>query len=339
MQPFQYSRAASLSDAAIQMREALGKSPRPSASFLAGGTTLLDLMKLNVMQPERLIDLSPLQEELGHVQASSSGLRLGALAKMADVARHPAVLTDYPVISQSLSLAASAQLRNMATLGGNVLQRTRCAYFRDPSWQACNKRAPGTGCTAIDGSNRSHAVLGTSDHCIATYPGDFAQALMALDASVRLVSARGSRTISFSTLHRPPEAAPHLEHTLRPGEIIAEFIVPSLTWARRSLYLKIRDRQSYEFAVASAAVALDMDGETVRAARIALGGLAAMPWRALAAEEALHDRGLTETTARAAATAAFASARPQSHNRFKVELGKATLVRALLQAKAMEVGR
>lgn len=339
MRPFQYSRPASMAEAVVAMRDVLATDPQSSASFLAGGTTALDLMKLEVIQPERLVDLNGLRDEFGYIEWDGASLRLGAFARMAEVAAHPEVIAHAPVISQSLSLAASAQLRNMASLGGNVLQRTRCAYFRDPSWGACNKRVPGSGCAALDGVNRSHAVLGTSDRCIATYPGDFAQALLALDASVVVAGPGGSRTMPFASLHRQPGETPHLETSLRPGEIIAEFIVPAGAWARRSLYLKIRDRQSYEFAVASAAVAVDLDGAVVREARVALGGVATVPWRASAAEAALQGRPLTEETANAAAAAAFADARPNAHNAFKIPLGRATLVRALLQVASMESPR
>jgi xanthine dehydrogenase YagS FAD-binding subunit len=233
-------------------------------------------------------------------------------------------------------LAASAQLRNMATLGGNVLQRTRCPYFRDTSWSACNKRDPGSGCAAMNGVNRQHAILGVSADCIAAYPGDFAQSLIALDATVVVKGSTGDRTIPFAALHRPPGATPNLETTLAPGELITGFHVPSGPWTKRSLYLKIRDRQSYEFALASAAVALDMDGSKVREARIALGGVATVPWRSLEADAALAGKELTEDAAQAAARAAFAEAKPRVHNAFKVALGQSTLVRTLLQAAAME---
>ncbi|GEO37685.1 hypothetical protein SAE02_18330 [Skermanella aerolata] len=337
MRPFGYSRPSSVSNAILEVREFLAADPQSSLSFLAGGTTLLDLMKLDVVRPERIIDLNALRDELGYTRSDGSALRLGAFARMADVAADAEVIANYPVIAQSLSLAASAQLRNMASLGGNVLQRTRCPYFRDPSWSACNKRVPGSGCAAVQGANRAHAVLGTSDHCIATYPGDFAQALVALDASIVIAGPRGNRTIPFDSLHRRPDGNPHLETSLQPGEIIAEFIVPARSWMRRSLYLKIRDRQSYEFAVAAAAVALDLDGGMVRDARIALGGVAAVPWRAREAEDALRGQPLTEAVARTAARLAFAEARPQSHNAYKIELGQSTLVRALLQASSMEL--
>jgi xanthine dehydrogenase YagS FAD-binding subunit len=326
MRPFAFSRAA---DAAAAIAA--------NAQYLAGGTTLLDLMKLDVMQPSALVDINDLAEEFGAIENSPQGLRLGALTRMADAARHPAIRRSYPVIAQSLLLAASAQLRNMATLGGNVLQRTRCSYFRDPSWTACNKRNPGSGCAALAGVNRKHAVLGTSPHCIATYAGDFAQALVALDAGVEIAGAAGVRRMGFADLHVLPGDNPAVETSLRPGELITAFTVPALPWARRSLYLKIRDRQSYEFALASAAVALDLDGQSVRDVRIALGGVATTPWRARDAENALRGKILDETTARAAADAAFTGAVTHGENDFKPELGRRTLVRALLETAALEV--
>src|SRR5258706_1442360 len=268
MRPFSYQR---VDDDAAAVRAA----SRGSA-FLAGGTTLLDLMKLDVMQPERLIDINGLARRHGTIAVGDHGLRLGALVPMSAAARHPDVVRDYPVIAQSLAFAASAQLRNMATLGGNVLQRTRCSYFRDPAWTACNKRTPGSGCAARDGVNRKHAVLGVSDHCIASYPGDFAQALVALDATAEIVGPRGTRTSRVADLHRLPGTTPDVETQLASGELITGFTIPGGPW-RRSLYLKIRDRESYEFALTSAAVALDLDGDTVRAARIALGGVATKP--------------------------------------------------------------
>jgi xanthine dehydrogenase YagS FAD-binding subunit len=262
-------------------------------------------------------------------------LRLGALVRMADAADHPVVRRDYPVIAQSLLLAASAQLRNMASLGGNVLQRTRCTYFRDVSYSACNKRNPGSGCAAMGGINRMHAVLGTSDQCIASYPGDFAQALIALDADVEIIGPAGVRSLPFSALHRMPGDAPDIETTLRPGEMISSFFVPATPWAQRSLFVKVRDRESYEFAVASAAVALDLVDGQVRTSRIALGGVATVPWRAERAEDTLRGKPVNEDTARAAAEAAFAGALPRQHNAFKVELGRRTLVRALQGAAAL----
>lgn len=330
MQPFQFTRSDDVG-AAIR---AFG----PSSQYLAGGTTLIDLMKLDVMRPMHLVDINALeQSDLGAIRLGPEGLRLGAMARMAGVADHPEIKRDFPVIAQSLQQAASAQLRNMASLGGNVLQRTRCTYFRDTSYTECNKRNPGSGCAARDGVNRQHAVLGTSEHCIATYPGDFAQALIALDATVEIAGPRGVRRMPFAELHRAPGDTPQIETTLAPGELITAFEVPATPWARRSLFLKIRDRQSYEFALAAAAVALDLDGDMVRAARIALGGVATKPWRAREAEAELQGKTLSDETAQAAAAAAFADAESREHNAFKIELGKRTLARALTQAAALEL--
>jgi xanthine dehydrogenase YagS FAD-binding subunit len=236
-----------------------------------------------------------------------------------------------------MKLAATVQLRTMASLGGNVLQRTRCNYFRDVRAGACNKREPGSGCAALDGVNRKHAVLGTSEHCIATYPGDFAQALIALDAEVEISGANGTRTIPMEELHVLPGDTPQIETTLRDGELITRFIVPAASWTRRSLYVKVRDRQSYDFALASAAVALDMDGDVVRQARIAVGGVATKPWRARSAEAALAGKRPGWPVFKAAAQAAFADAAPRKGNAFKVALGQRTLIRALRQAATMKV--
>lgn len=339
MQPFHYSRPASLAEAIVASGRDQSRNPDVPAAFLAGGTTLVDLMKLDVMQPGRVVDLNPSAREFSAIRFDGSVLRLGAFAKMATVADHPDVINHFPVIAQSLALAASAQLRNMATLGGNVLQRTRCAYFRDPSWTACNKRSPGSGCAAIGGSNRQHAVLGSSEHCIATYHGDFAQALMALDAAVTLVGPDGARSMPFASLHLLPGSTPHLETKLRKGEIITEILVPAGSWTRRSRYVKVRDRQSYEFAVASVAVALDMQGDVVNEVRIALGGVATAPWRAFEAEKQLQGKTLNETSATEAARAAFTGAVAQSHNAFKIKVGQAAIVRALLETAVMEVNR
>lgn len=308
------------------------------AQFVAGGTTMLDLMKLDVMRPHTLVDLNPLSfEGEGRIEVTDAGIRLGGLVRMAEASDHEVVRRDYPLISDSLRLAASQQIRNMASLGGNVLQRTRCPYFRDTSWAACNKREPGSGCAALEGFNRAHAVLGTSEHCIAAYPGDFAQALIALDALVQISGRKGERTLRFADLHLMPRDNPHLETTLEHGELITSFFVPAGPWTRRSLYLKVRDRESYSFALASAAVALHLVGNEVREARIALGGVATVPWRASEAEAALSGKLLDEQTAQEAAEAAFASATPYEHNAFKILLGKCTLVEALLRAKAMEI--
>ena len=330
MRPFAYERATS-PDAAL----AAFKEDERATAFLAGGTTLIDLMKLDVLRPERVVDISALG--LDRIEIGESVLGLGASVRMADAETHPDLRRRVPVLTDSLALAASTQIRHMATLGGNVLQRTRCPYFRDVSWAACNKRAPGSGCAALEGFNRSHAVLGTSDACIATYPGDFAQALIALDAVVDVAGSGGRRQIPFAELHVPPVRTPSVETTLKPDDLILGFEIPIEPWFRRSLYLKVRDRVSYEFALASAAVALDLDGSTVRQARIALGGLATVPWRAREAEQALVGRTLDEASCDLAAKVALSDAHPLEHNAFKVELGRQTIVRALLQAAAMEV--
>jgi xanthine dehydrogenase YagS FAD-binding subunit len=328
---FDYLRA-STAEAAVQAARDL------SGQFIAGGTTMTDYMTLGVMRPHRLIDINALaSNRYGHIESSERGIRFGALVRMSEAEEHPQVRASYPLIHDTLMLAASRQIRNMASLGGNMLQRTRCEYFRETSWP-CNKRTRGSGCAALEGINRQHAVLGVSDACIATYPGDFAQALIALDASVETIGgSSGGRRIRFANLHRQPGDTPDVETTLQPDELIAFIDVPAGAWTRRSRYVKVRDRQSYQFALASAAVALDLDGRTVREARIALGGVATVPWRAHEAETVLQGKMLDEPLALQAADAAFANARTREHNAFKVPLGKQTLVRALLEAQAMKV--
>jgi xanthine dehydrogenase YagS FAD-binding subunit len=341
MQPFQYSREDNAQSAVrAQVWRGAGRDAHINAptQYLAGGTTLIDLMRLNVMQPRNVIDINALSgSNLGKIEFGQQGLKLGALVHMAEAADHTDIRENYPVIAQSLYFAASPQIRNMATLGGNVLQRTRCTYFRDVSYESCNKRNPGSGCAALEGVNRRHAVLGVSDKCIATYAGDFAQALIALDAEVEIAGAKGSRKMPFAKLHVPPAQNPHIETTLAPGELIAAFNIPAMPWAKRSLYLKIRDRESYEFALASAAVALDLQDGKVNEARIALGGVSAVPWRAREAEAALKGKTLDDETLKSAADAAFRTAKPQTENEFKVALGKRTMIRALRQAAAMEI--
>jgi xanthine dehydrogenase YagS FAD-binding subunit len=335
MRPFTFERAADLPQACrLGIRTGQGQTDAV-AQFLAGGTTLIDLMKLDVLRPQRLIDLQPLRSASRDIEFAPGGVRLSAFTRMSSVAENPRMLTDYPVLAQSLALAASPQIRNMATLGGNVLQKTRCPYYRDPSWSACNKRNPGSGCAAIAGFNRNHAVLGVDQSCIAQYPGDFGVALIALDAQLELSGPRGARRIPFSSLHRDAEGQPHIEITLGPGEIITAFHVPNAPWTRRSLFLKVRDRASYEFAIASAAVALELDADKVVSARIGLGGMAYRPWRAKDAENALIDKPLTEATAQAAADAALNGAQSHGQNDYKPELARRTIVRALLQAKAL----
>jgi xanthine dehydrogenase YagS FAD-binding subunit len=339
MRPFVYQRAGDIGAAVAAASQ--GKSGNPptmaAAQYLAGGTTILDLMKLDVMRPEVLVDIAAVDPAGSRIERRADGLHLGAFVTMAQAGDHPEIRRDYPVVAQSLDLAASPQLRNMATLGGNVLQRTRCTYFRDPSWGACNRREPSSGCAALNGVSRKHAILGVSDACIASYPGDFAQALVALDATIDIAGPRGTRTMPFENLHRAPGDTPHIETSLALGELITGFRLPTAQWTRRSMYLKIRDRQSYEFALASAAVALDLSGENVNDARIALGGVAAKPWRAREAEASLKGKSLDTDTAKRAAEIAFAGARTHGDNDYKRELGKRTLVRALLQTAQLSI--
>jgi xanthine dehydrogenase YagS FAD-binding subunit len=322
MQPFAYTAADDLQSAT---RLAVAD---PRARYLAGGTTLLDLMKLDVETPTQLIDITrlPLAEV---TTLPDGGLRIGAMVRNSDLAHNGVVRTRFPLLSEALLAGASGQVRNMATTAGNLLQRTRCSYFRDTA-TPCNKREPGSGCSAIDGYNRIHAVLGTSDSCIATHPSDMAVALVALDARVRILGAQGERVIPIGELHLLPGGHPQRETTLAAGELITAVEVPQLSFATRSLYLKVRDRASFAFALTSAAVALDVDGGAVRDARVALGGVGTKPWRAREAEEVLRGRPATVESYRAAADAALAGAVPREHNGFKVELARRTVVRALL---------
>jgi xanthine dehydrogenase YagS FAD-binding subunit len=293
-------------------------------TFLAGGTTLVDLMKLDVLTPQHVLDINELP--LRGID-TTDGLRIGALERMSDIAGRPGV---YPVISRALLLSASQQLRNMASIGGNLLQRTRCTYFRDVT-MPCNKRHPGSGCPAIAGTNRMHAVLGTSDSCVATHASDLAVALVALDAEIRLVSADGSRTVKLADFYRLPGDTPEVENDLRAGELITEVLVPRLDWAAHSTYVKVRDRQSYEFALCSAAVALHVQDSRIVDARVAVGGVATVPWRLPAVEAALRGAPATLAAFEAAASAAADGARPLSANGFKVPLLERTVVRALLE--------
>jgi xanthine dehydrogenase YagS FAD-binding subunit len=338
MRAFAYQRATDPSAATQALAAAVGaNSPLTEASAqpLAGGTTLIDLMKLDVMRPSTIVDINPLADGWSAINLDGDNLKLGALARMSDVAADPEVQRYYPVVADSLKLAASPQLRNMATLGGNVLQRTRCSYFRDVSYARCNKRSPGSGCAALEGVNRMHAVLGISERCIAAYPGDFAQALMALDATVEITSKSGARSMPFAQLHKLPGNSPQIETTLAPGELISGFTING-RW-QRSVYLKARDRQSYEFALSSAAVALDLQDGIVRDARVALGGVATIPWRAREAETLLRGQRFDEALAGRVAEAAFAGSKPVKDNAFKVALGQRVVARALRQAATMEI--
>jgi xanthine dehydrogenase YagS FAD-binding subunit len=301
---------------------------------LAGGTTLIDLMKLDVMRPGVVVDINPLVAEWSMINLDGGNLRLGTLARMSDVAANPEIQQHYPMVAETLRLAASPQLRNMATLGGNVLQRTRCTYFRDVSYDNCNKRTPGSGCAALEGANRTHAVLGTSEHCIATYPGDFAQAMIALDATLEITGTLGVRNIPFAQLHKPPGDSPQIETTLTSGELISGFAITG-RWPR-SVYLKARDRQSYEFALASAAVALDVQDDVIRDARVALGGVATTPWRARG-RSAAEEPKIRRRSRAARGRNGLCWSQGQTAQRFKIALGKRVVARALHQAAAVEV--
>jgi xanthine dehydrogenase YagS FAD-binding subunit len=297
------------------------------SAFLAGGTTLVDLMKLDVMTPRHVIDINALN--LRGITVNHTGLRIGAMARMADVATDRDVAGRYPMITQALLLSASGQVRNMASVGGNLLQRTRCDYFRDVL-TPCNKRNRGSGCPAQNGENRNHAILGTSTACVATHPSDLAVALVALGAAVRLRGRDGVRQVDLAEFYRLPGDTPHVENQLRPGELLTEVVVPALPWARRSTYLKIRDRSSFEFALTSAAVALDVRDGTVHNARIAVGGVGTRPWRLPAVEDALRGHAPTPEHVEAAAALAADGARPLAHNGFKVKLMQRTVTRAVL---------
>lgn len=302
----------------------------PSGRYLAGCTTLYDLMKLNVERPTTLVDVMGLPE-LARFDTRGGEMRFGALSRMGDVAEDATLRREYPVLAEALWKAASQQVRNMASLGGNLLQRTRCAYFRSTEYP-CNKREPGSGCSAMEGLNRGHAVLATSGECIAAYPGDFAVALTAMDAQVDVVGTSGQRTIPIQGLYRGT-ASPARETVLADDEMIVQIRVPKAFPGRMSTYHKIRDRESYAFALASAAVALRMDGNRVADARIALGGVGGVPVRASAAEQFLRGKVLNEATAGQAAQAAFTGAATRAHNAFKVPLGIATVTAALLIAR------
>ncbi len=324
MRAFDYLRADTVSAACAE-------AAVPEAKLLAGGTTLLDLMKLNVERPSRVVDITRLPG-LDGIDVSGSVIRIGALAKMSKVADHSAVKDAAPVLSESLWRAASAQLRNMASIGGNLMQRTRCMYFRDPgAYPNCNKRNPGSGCAAMNGVNRNHAVFGTSDACIAIYPGDFAVALVAFDARV-IVRGVSERSVPVDEFFLLPGQTPQRETSLSTGEMIIGIEVPRSAALRRSHYLKVRDRASYEFAAASAAVGLEMeaDGKTIRDVRIAVGGVATKPWRLRAVEALLKGKVLNEATLRSAAAASVDGAKSSGHNGFKIELAPKVVARALM---------
>jgi xanthine dehydrogenase YagS FAD-binding subunit len=298
--------------------------------FIAGGTTLVDLMKLSVETPNKLLDINRLPLDKIEVTAEG-GLKIGATARNSDLANHEMVRRDYAVLSQAILNGASAQLRNMATTAGNILQRTRCAYFRDPA-MPCNKREPGSGCPAISGSNRTLAILGTSEHCIATNPSDMCVALAALEATVHVQGPKGLRAIPFGEFHLLPGSTPQRETVLEPGDLITHVTLPPPANGAKQFYLKLRDRAAYEFALASAAVVVVLSGQQVRRARIALGGVGTKPWRSLEAERALEGQAATPENFRRAAEAALRDAKAQSQNKFKIELAKRCLAHALQMA-------
>jgi xanthine dehydrogenase YagS FAD-binding subunit len=324
MHPFTLERPRDLA-AALALRAQAGRDA--AAEYIAGGTDMVQLLHEYVRRPERLVSLAGLLDN--RIEVGPQGLRIGAGATMAEVAAHAAVAERFPVISEALLNSASPQVRNQATIGGNLLQRTRCPYFRDVGYAACNKRAPGSGCSALDGDNRWHAVLGTSENCIAAHASDLAVALVALDAAVEVRGAGGPRTVTLNDLYRLPNATPHLETALEPGEVIEAVTVPVSPAARRSHYLKVRDRASFEFALVSAAVALDMDGPRIRRAHIALGGVGSKPWRVPRVEAALAGANLDPAALRSVAALASDGAQGHGRNDFKIELMQRAIVRAV----------
>jgi len=331
MHPFTLERPHDLS-AALARRAQSGRND-VTAEYIAGGTDMVQLLQENVRRPDRLVSIGGLTDK--RIDVSLEGLSIGAGATMAEVAAHSGVATQFPVIAQALLESASPQVRNQATIGGNLLQRTRCPYFRDTGYSACNKRIPGSGCSAIRGENRWHAVLGGSDDCIAVHPSDLAVALVALDAVVHVRGSRGDRSVALREFHRLPGSTPHIEAELRPAEVIAAITVPPSRAARRSHYLKVRDRASFEFAVVSAAVALDMqDDGRIRQARVAVGGVGTKPWRLANVETALAGSSLQRDALRKAAARAAEGAQGRGHNDFKIELMQRAIVRAAEAAGA-----
>lgn len=325
MNQFEYQRAEREQVAIDAITRASG------AKFLAGGTNLIDLMKNGVEQPLRLVDINRLP--LDKIEAlPGGGLRLGALARNSDTANHALVRKNYPLLAQAILSGASAQLRNLATNGGNLLQRTRCAYFMDPGFPRCNKRSPGSGCGAIEGSNRRLAILGASEQCIATHPSDMGVALAALAASVRVRGPHGERTIPIAEFHRLPGDTPQFDTTLHPDELILSLDLPPSPYAQHAHYLKVRDRASYDFALVSAAAALEIENGTIRSGRLALGGVAHKPWRSEKAEALLEGKRPSNDVFEAVAQEALRGAKPQKQNGYKVELAKRVIVRAFMLA-------
>ena len=324
MRPFKYSKAADAREAVSLI------SANEQAKFLAGGTNLLDLMKEDVERPNELVDVTRLN--FTQIKSANGGVSIGALAKNTDTANHPLIRQNYPLLTQAILAGASQQIRNMATNGGNLLQRTRCPYFYEVS-MPCNKREPGSGCGALEGINRMHAVFGWSKDCVAVHPSDMCVALVALDAVVKVQAADGkTRSIPFADFHRLPENTPHQDNNLNRDELITAIELPKNDFAGKSYYLKVRDRASYAFALVSVAAALEIEGGRIKQARIALGGVAHKPWRAAEAEKMLAGRDATEANFRRAAEAEMKNAKPLEHNKFKIELGRRAIVRALIMA-------
>jgi xanthine dehydrogenase YagS FAD-binding subunit len=329
METFNYVKASSIDKAVAS---------GSTGKFIAGGTTLVDLMKLNVERPTALVDINLLPLEKIE-KLPTGGLRIGAMVRNSDLAWHPEIKESYAVLSQAILSGASPQLRNMATTGGNLLQRTRCAYFREPTagtpgGYGCNKRTPGTGCAALEGYHRTHAILGASEHCIATHPSDMCVAMAALEAVITVEGSKGKRTIPIAEFHKLPGDTPHIENALEPGELVTCVDLPRPVEGARSVYLKLRDRASYEFALASAAVVVKVEGGHIRYIRVALGGVGTKPWRSHEAEAALAGKPVDAAGFRAAAQAALANAKPRTDNAFKVELVRRCLVRTLKLATA-----
>ncbi len=321
---FQYARATDVADAVRQ------KAADPAAKFIAGGTNLVDLMKYDVEKPKRLIDISRLPLKTVE-ETAAGGLRIGALVPNSDLAYHPLIEKRYPLVSSAILAGASQQLRNMASTGGNLLQRTRCFYFYD-AVMPCNKRAPGSGCGAKDGVNRINAILGTSEACIATHPSDMCVALAALEATVHVTGPAGDRVIAFADFHRLPGDTPQIDNNLKPDEILTAIELPAQGFAKNHSYLKIRDRMSYAFALVSVAAALDIDGGRIKEARLAVGGVAHKPWRRPEAEAALRGQSPGRDVFAKAADALLKDARGFAHNAFKIELARRAIVRTLTQA-------
>jgi xanthine dehydrogenase YagS FAD-binding subunit len=330
MNNFAYSRAADVNGA-------LRLASTPGAQFIAGGTNLVDLMKGGVLNPSRLIDITRIAGLAQIVELASGSLRIGALATNDAAANHPLVKSRYPLLSQAFLSGASPQLRNMATVGGNILQRTRCGYFYDTAFDRCNKRIPGSGCAALEGLNRNHAIFGASEHCIATHPSDMCVALVALGATVVLRTARGSRQIPMRDFQRLPGAAPQMDTQLAPGEMITAVDLPPNGFQEHSFYLKVRDRASYAFALVSVAAALDIRDGIIKDARVAMGGVAHKPWEILQAQSVLADKTADVSQFQQLAEIAMQDARPVRQNGFKVELGRRAIVRALTEAAGLNI--